>query len=387
MKRILFLILILLTACTNDKQFIAPELKPNIKLKENLTFEYKDKIYLKDIVNIDEGKLINPNILLDTSSLGIKEIKFLYKINSQIKIYKFNINIVDTTKPIIHISNLTTTIGKEIDILNKAMCGDNYDRKIECYIEGTYDFYALGEYPLKLVATDSSGNKTERAFKLVVKDKINSTPKNYYYLEDFIKDHKTSETMIGIDVSSWQGDINWQVVKKAGIEFAMIRIGFGQNEFGRMTYDSKFKENLKNAKANNIKVGIYFYSHAKNKSDALKQAKWIIEALNGETLDLPIAFDWEIWSNFNSYNLNFHELNEIADTFLKEIENNGYQGMNYGSAFFLNNIWNLPRYDTWLAHYTTKTDYDKPYSIWQLSNQGKIPGIDGYVDLNVLYKK
>mgnify|MGYP003313933123 FL=1 len=61
--------------------------------------------------------------------------------------------------------------------------------------------------------------------------------------------------------------------------------------------------------------------------------------------------------------------------------------MNYGSAFFLNNIWNTPEYDIWLAHYTAKTNYDKPYYIWQLSNQGKVPGIDGYVDLDVLYKK
>ena len=385
--KICILILIFLTACTPNKEPILKEVSPNIKIASDLTFEYKEEIHLKDVVSTNECELINPNMKLDTSSLGQKNVKFLYKINSQIKTYSFRINVVDTTAPILHISNLTTTVGKEINMLKNAMCGDNYDRKIECHVDGYYDFYTMGEYPLKLVAADSNGNKNERSFKLIVKEKSNSTTQNYYYLEDLIKEHKSNKTMIGIDVSSWQGDIDWQQVKNAGVEFAMIRIGFGQNELNRMTYDSKFKENLKNAKANNIKVGIYFYSHAKNKYDALKQAKWIVEALDGETLALPIAFDWEIWSNFNSYNLNFNDLNEIAKTFLDEIENNGYKAMNYGSAFFLNNIWNTPEYDIWLAHYTDKTNYDKPYYIWQLSNQGKVPGIDGYVDLDVLYKK
>lgn len=393
MKKITIIILtMLLTGCNQE------ETKKNIKIKENTEittnqkndYEYASKVYLKDLVSIKNGELVNPDEVINTEGLGQNKIEFLYKNhNDQIEKYQVQFNIVDTTIPVINVSNFSTTKGKKIDILSKTMCGDNYDRQIKCYIEGDYNFDKPGIYPLKIVAIDSNNNKNTANFKLTVNEKTsnNSSSPNYYYLEDLIKDHKNDKTMIGIDVSSWQSDINWQKVKSAGVEFAMIRIGFGQNKNGELTFDSKFQQNLLNAKANNIKVGLYFYSYAKSEEDAIKQAKWIIDNLNGEKLDLPIAFDWEIWSNFSSYNLNFNDLNKIAKAFMDEISENGYQSMLYGSAFFTNRIWNIPEYDVWLAHYTKKTDYSKPYSIWQLSSQGKVPGINGYVDLNILYKK
>ena len=189
--------------------------------------------------------------------------------------------------------------------------------------------------------------------------------------------------MVGIDVSSWQGDINWEKVKNAGCEFAMIRIGFGHKD-KELIFDSKFKANLENAKKAGIKVGLYFYSYAKTNDEAKEQAKWIIDALNGEKLDLPIAFDWEIWSGFNNYKLNFNDLNEIAESFIKEINKYNYEGIIYGSAFYINRVWNQNS-RTWLAYYTSNNDFEKPYFMWQLSSQGKIDGINGYVDLNVIY--
>ena len=109
-----------------------------------------------------------------------------------------------------------------------------------------------------------------------------------------------------------------------------------------------------------------------------------IDALNGEKLDLPIAFDWEIWSGFNNYKLNFNDLNEIAESFIKEINKYNYEGIIYGSAFYINRVWNQNS-RTWLAYYTSNNDFEKPYFMWQLSSQGKIDGINGYVDLNVIY--
>ncbi|MBQ4634270.1 MAG: hypothetical protein IJO27_00090 [Bacilli bacterium] len=389
MKKIFIAFILFLGGCKQQNDILNSE-NTTISLNNDLIFEYAEDIKLKDIVKIENGELINPELTLRTNKLGNIKINFQYKNDlKQIKNYEFEIKVQDTTKPTIYISNLTTTKGKKIDILKKAMCGDNYDRNLTCKVEGNYDFNVVGEYPLKIVAIDSSGNETSEDFKLKVQEKTQTqTPqKSYYYLEDLIKVHKGENTMIGIDVSSWQGDIDWQKVKNAGVEFAMIRIGYGQDKNDKNIFDSKFKTNLKKAKESGVLVGIYFYSYAKTKYDALKQAKWIIEALDGESLDLPIAFDWEIWSNFNSYKINFHDLNEIARTFIEEIENNGYQAMNYGSAFFMNRIWNIPEHETWLAHYTNKTSYTKPYYIWQLSNIGIVPGIDGYVDLDILYKK
>ena len=109
--------------------------------------------------------------------------------------------------------------------------------------------------------------------------------------------------------------------------------------------------------------------------------------MNKQKLDLPIAFDWEDWSDFENYNMSLVDINNVAKAFLKTIEKKGYKAMNYGSALYLKYIWNLNNYDTWLAHYTEMTDYSGDYYIWQVTNSGQVDGINGYVDLNVLYKK
>ncbi len=361
------------------------------KSGDNLVFNYNDTIYVKDLVDIENATLVEDNKSLDTSSLGEKTIEVKYKNNRELLIYNLTYNVIDNIAPVI-MGSTTHTIkkGSTLDLVNSMLCGDNYDKRPNCYIEGDYDFNKVGEYNLKYIAVDSSDNKTERDYKLIVKNKLESSgssSSSTYQLSTLINDHKSEDTIIGIDVSSWQGSIDWSKVKSSGVEFAMIRIGFGYNSDNELVYDNRFKDNLKNAKEAGIKVGLYFYTYAKNNEEAINQAKWIVEALDGETLDLGIAFDWEIWSKFNSYNISFTDLNNMAESFFKELEKNGYEGMIYGSCSYLERIWNLPNYKTWLAHYATKTDYTKDYYIWQLSSNGKVDGISGYVDLDVLYKK
>ena len=175
--------------------------------------------------------------------------------------------------------------------------------------------------------------------------------------------------------------------KKAGVEFAMIRIGFGHNSKNKIVMDNQYKKNIVNAKKAGIPVGVYFFSYAKSVEEAREQAKYIVDVLDGETLELPIAFDWENWSKFNSYNISLTDINLIADTFINEVTKHGYQGTLYSSKYYLENIWNVGTKDTWLAHYTSKkSSYSKPYSMWQFSSRGKVDGIDALVDLNVLYK-
>ena len=222
---------------------------------------------------------------------------------------------------------------------------------------------------------------------MVVKEKLNSSSSSSkkYPIADLIKDHKNDNTMIGIDVSSWQGDIDWKMVKDSGVEFAIIRMGFGHNKENGMTMDKYFLDNFKEAKENGILVGLYFFSYATANWEAIEQVKWIVDTLEGQSLDLPIAFDWESWKQFNSYGINLLDLNNVAKTYMDEINKSGYQAMMYGSASYLNNIWDTDSYPTWLAHYTNKTTYSNPYFMWQLSNTGQVPGIEGDVDLNVLY--
>ena len=388
MKKIFILILIFLTGCSNQVSVeeYNEENNNKIELVENLDFEYASSIYLHDLIKKSDVKIISENTLIDTSSLGEHDVTIKLKNGLSSKNVNIKYNVVDTTKPVLNLSNMTTYIGKEVNFLNNIMCGDNYDRDLKCEIIGEYDINKAGTYMLSVKATDSSNNTNEKNFKLTVKEKSsgnNSFTPTYYYFNDLIKKYKTNKTMVGIDVSSWQGDINWEKVKTAGCEFAMIRIGFGHKD-KELIFDSKFKANLENAKKAGIKVGLYFYSYAKTNDEAKEQAKWIIDALNGEKLDLPIAFDWEIWSGFNNYKLNFNDLNEIAESFIKEINKHNYEGIIYGSAFYINRVWNQNS-RTWLAYYTSNNDFEKPYFMWQLSSQGKIDGINGYVDLNIVY--
>lgn len=386
MKKLLIFLLVFLVGCGNTKVEEILIKPTKIELADKLEFEYASEVHLYDLVKTDI-KFVSENVLIDTNSLGEHDVNLKYKNGLFNKTINIKYNVVDTTEPVLNLSNMSTYVGKEVNFLNSIMCGDNYDREVKCEILGEYDINKADTYMLSVKATDSSNNVNEKKFKLTVKEKKDtgggsSTP-SYYYFEDLIKKYKTEKTSVGIDVSSWQGDINWEKVKAAGAEFAMIRIGFGHKN-GELVFDSKFKNNLVNAKKAGVKVGLYFYSYAKTTKEAKEQAKWIVDALNGEKLDLPIAFDWEIWSGYNNYKLNFDDLNKIADAFIEEINKSGYEGVNYGSAFFVNRVWNL-KSRTWLAYYTSNNDFDKPYFMWQLSSQGKINGINGYVDLNVMY--
>ena len=359
----------------------------NIIVSENLNIEYRQIKYLYDLVDIDNGTFITENFLINSDKLGSQIISFKYKdINKNELTYEFKVEVKDTTKPLIFASKrYTTEKGEEIDLVSKAICGDNYTREMKCNIEGSYDINKVGEYTFKFTTTDELGNYNEKESKLVVKEKVENSIDEPIYIKDFITEHKNNNTMIGIDVSTWQGTIDWEKVKSDGVEFAIIRIGYGHDD-GKMVIDKRFKSNFKNVKDANIPVGIYFYSYAKNTVEAREQAKWIIDFLNGETLDLPIAFDWENWSSFMSYKLNFHDLNDIANAFLEEITKSGYKAINYGSATYLEKIWDTPSYPTWLAYYTDTNDFEEEFYIWQKTNSGKVNGISGYVDLNILYK-
>ena len=383
MKKIIILILvILLCGCNNKNTTI-------INLNKNLNIEVGESVYLYDLVNIKNGSFITKNYLIDTSKLGNKKIAFNYETNNNKKEkYSFKVNIIDTTPPVI-LSNSTYEIekGKKFNISSSPLCGDNYDRNIKCEILGDYNTNKIGIYKLKFSATDTSKNKTEKDFTLIVKDKINSSSYNPSpkYLKDIIKNYKTNKNEIGIDVSTWQGDIDFNKVKEDGVSFVMIRIGFGHNNKKENVLDNKFLQNIKNAKKAGLKVGIYFYSYAENEKQAKDQANWIIKTLNNEKLDLPIAFDWEDWEEFNNYNLSFIDLNNMAKVFFDTLNEKGYETMLYGSATYLNHIWDTTNYKIWLAHYTTKTDYSNKYDMWQLTSSGVVNGIDGNVDINILY--
>ena len=167
----------------------------------------------------------------------------------------------------------------------------------------------------------------------------------------------------------------------------MLRVGIQKGLGGEYNLDTKFKDYIEGFNKEDIPVGVYFFSYANSKEEAKKQAKWVIKQIKKYDIDLPVAFDWENWDGYRNFNVSFHSLNEVADEFMDTIESKGYESILYSSKNYLNMVWTYTNHDVWLAHYTEQTDYDKDYLIWQLTEKGKVPGIEGnYTDIDILYK-
>lgn len=189
----------------------------------------------------------------------------------------------------------------------------------------------------------------------------------------------------GIDVSQWQGEIDWEVVKNSGIDFAIIRTGFGRNEPEQT--DLCFQKNMDAAKRVGVKVGAYHYSYAESPDDAIAEAKFCLSILNGTKLDLPIYFDIEDTSISNKHNKDIRT--QMCINFCSEIEKSGYWAGVYANKNWFDNYLNYDllksRYTIWLAHYgidSPSLDCD----IWQYCSDGTVSGISGNVDMDYMYR-
>lgn len=367
-------------------------------LIENLKVPVYSKVKVKDLIASIDGKVIT-NKTLNTEELGKQEVSFVYE-NEENKEKRgvFTIDVVDEEKPLVWLSgSYSARVGSNLNLEDEIFCADNYDSNPTCKIEGTYDLNKAGTYNLTYVAKDCNNNEERINFILNVYEPAPATTTQtpdaaeqreevVTAFNDVVATHKDENTEIGIDVSKWQGDIDFRKVKDAGATFVMIRVGSQQGVDGEYILDPYFKQNIENALANDLKVGVYFYSYANSKKEARKQATWVLDQIKDYEITLPIAFDWECYNSFNQMELSLFGLNEVAESFLEKVEDKGYDGMLYGSKNYLNSIWKYHDYDVWLAHYTDQTDYDSHYIMWQLCQDGRIDGINTAVDINVLYK-
>lgn len=187
----------------------------------------------------------------------------------------------------------------------------------------------------------------------------------------------------GIDVSYHQGTIDWKKVKNAGIEFAILRIGYGMYDYQK---DKQFENNYKNARANGIPVGVYHYSYATSVEEAKKEANLVVKWLNGRDLEYPVYFDIE---DNSQAKLGKSTLNAMCRAFCEIIEKAGYWAGIYSNKNWATNIISGAElgkdYTYWIAQYNDKCTYNGPYAIWQYSSSGKVNGISGNVDMNYQY--
>ena len=133
---------------------------------------------------------------------------------------------------------------------------------------------------------------------------------------------------------------------------------------------------------------MYFYSYAKTVGEATNQADWIYEQIKDYKVEMPVVFDWESWTSFASAEMSFYDINNVAKTFIKRIEEYGYKGALYSSKNYLERIWYADEFDNvWLAHYTDMTDYTGKFQYWQMCDTGRIDGINENVDIDVWYRE
>lgn len=186
----------------------------------------------------------------------------------------------------------------------------------------------------------------------------------------------------GCDVSQWQGNIDFNKVKASGINFVILRAGYGQYTVQK---DPTFEDNYKKAKAAGLNVGAYWYSYAGSEADALAEAKTCIEVIKGKKFEYPIYFDLEEQSQFSRGKA---FCSALVTAFCSELEKAGYFAGLYISRSPLQQYITAEvanRYALWIAEYGSKCNYNGTYGMWQYSSEGKVSGISGNVDLDICY--
>ena len=388
------LIILLLTGCKFYDEYEMPE-EVEIELNDN-TFEVYDSKTIEDLISFKNVEITNPDKELELKDIGEKETTIEYKYGKRSYKYIVDYEVVDTEAPFIMKSSSykSTLVNEEINLCEGVSTIDNYDREPTCSITGNYDISVPGTYYLKYEIKDSSNNITNKDLTLDVVTSYeggSSSGGDYEYtytlFDDIQEKYKDEDVMLGIDVSVWQGDIDFKKVKEDGAEFVIMRMAYSGGVDDEIGLDRYFEQNIKKAKEAGLKVGVYVYTSASSTEEAISQAKFIKKHLKKTKLDFPIAYDFEEWSDFNNLKMNSHDLLERVNEYNSILKEDGYKMMIYGSKWYLENVWLPNDYDTWLAHYTDKTDYQGEYILWQLCSDGLIDGIDGYVDFDIYYKK
>jgi GH25 family lysozyme M1 (1,4-beta-N-acetylmuramidase) len=188
----------------------------------------------------------------------------------------------------------------------------------------------------------------------------------------------------GIDISRYQGSVDFNKVKASGVEFVMIRCGTGYGQ--KACKDIKFETYYNQAKAAGLAVGTYFYSYAASESQACLEATWVLDWIKGKTFEYPIVFDMEERSVGR---LGKEKVSSIATMFCSTVEAAGYYVSLYSSKSWVESYYTpevLKRFDLWVAQWAAKCTFTGSYGMWQYTSDGSVPGISGRVDCDIAYK-
>ena len=398
LRTVLLIILVLLLAIAGTVAYFYKSASDSLAVDftdDTPSVEFGGEYDAMDYVKDSDGEVSPSVVHLDAETTGEKHVTYtvtkpvLGGLLNPTKEFTLNYTVTDSVDPMMIWSGNGAVLekGTAFDINNVIAYGDNADPEPKVKVDGEVNMDETGSYPLHVTVTDASGNKTEWDLTVEVAESLPSyeDTSERTAFGDFVKEYKGDGKTFGIDVSAWQDEIDFKAVKEAGCEFVMIRIGYGAGN--EVDIDKQFKRNIKGAKEAGLKVGVYFYSYDNLEESVRTSADWIIKTLDEVELDLPVAFDWEDFTSFQTYKMSFADLNKLYDAFADELASAGYNCMLYGSKVYLENVWEETDTRTvWLAHYTKNTDYEGPYMIWQASCTGRIDGIDGDVDMDIMFE-
>ena len=222
--------------------------------------------------------------------------------------------------------------------------------------------------------------------------------KSYYDLDLFsiengLMTYKDSSYKLstGIDVSSHNGAVDWPAVKTDGIEFAMLRIGYRGAQNGILHEDEYIDANMEQAIQNYLRVGVYFFSSATSSKEIDEEVDLVLNKIKGYKITMPVVFDMEEFDQGGRIDdLSMEQRTKLALRFCKKIKEAGYTPMIYGNMTWLYQNYDfekISKYPIWLASYSTRCPMEDKFDMWQYSNQGRVNGIPGDVDINIYLQK
>ena len=223
-----------------------------------------------------------------------------------------------------------------------------------------------------------------------------TVPENSYdpagfYEEGGFKRYKSEDTLasVGVDVSSHQQEIDWELVAANGVEFAMIRVGYRGYTEGEIQSDDYFVQNIEGARAAGLDVGVYFFSQALDEQEAIDEANYVLEQIKPYSLSYPVIFAWEdIEADARTDGMDSVQLTKNAIAFCDTIEQAGYRaGVYFNQRFGYEefDLESLQDYVFWLAEYNDTPSFSFHFQIWQYCNDGRVDGIKTDVDLNLAF--
>lgn len=197
------------------------------------------------------------------------------------------------------------------------------------------------------------------------------------------------DSEVGIDVSKWNGEIDWDKVREAGVEFVIIRAGYRGSVTGSLVVDPYFEKNIQGASRAGLDTGVYFFTQAVNEIEAVEEASMVIELLKKYDVQYPVFIDTEgAGGNGRADGLDVATRTAVCQAFCNTMESEGYRAGVYASRNWYYdqlNVDELQNFYIWLAEYRSEPLYQGRYHMWQYTSKGQVDGIEGNVDMNISY--